>query len=235
MRNHRTMKPTFAFIFPLSGEHPDQGLPPGFAGYPSHGLPGSPGHPGNALPPGGIVAPPIVIPPGAIAPGTPTQPIYLPGSPDQGLPGYGGGYPSHGLPGAPAYPSHGLPGSPGHVSPPIVVYPPGLPDQGLPPTPGLPPLVPAHPIAGVPGRGQLPVDPGFGVGGGGGSTQPVPPGAGSGVLPAGSVLLIPVPTDVNKPAPLPPGIAIGSVPYIAWGGRGTLPVVCWLPPQPAPK
>jgi hypothetical protein len=197
-----------------------------------------------------------VIPPGAGGPDLPEKPIYIPG----------GGYPDH-----------------------PIVYPPGLPDQGLPPTPGLPPLVPSHPINGLPGIGQLPTLPGFGGGmptrpdqglpGGGGhpsqglpgsptypsqglpgaparpdqglpgqgghpsqglpgqpggpSTQPLPPNAGSGGLPEGSVLIIPMPT--NKPVQLPPGVAQGSKPAIAWGGRGTAPVVVWIPPQAQPK
>ena len=199
-------RPIFALIFPLGGPGVDNELPPGF-NYPSHGLPGSPGSPSHPISGGGEPSHPIVIPPGAIAPGTPTQPIYIGGSPS---------HPIAGQPGAPSHP---------------IVYPPGIPDQGLPPTAGLPPLVPAHPITGVPPRGQVPVDPGFGVGGGGGTL----PSHGEIKLPEGSVLLIPVPTDANKPTPLPPGVPTGSVPVIAWYGRGTLPTVCWLPAQAAPK
>jgi hypothetical protein len=60
--------------------------------------------------------------------GIPTQPIYHPVSPDQGLPGSPGRpdqglppFPDQGLPGFPGRPDQGLPGSPER------------PDQGLPP------------------------------------------------------------------------------------------------------
>jgi len=47
------------------------------------------------------------------------------------------------------------------------------------------------------------------------------------------VLLIPVPQD--KPMPTPPDVPQGSMPVLAWGGKGTLPVVVWIPPKAAPK
>jgi hypothetical protein len=81
--------------------YPDQGLPPGQGGHPSHPIhyPGQPthpiyhpGHPDHGLPsqpPGywGGVAPPHPDQglPGGQG-GTPTHPIHIPGVPDQGLP-----------------------------------------------------------------------------------------------------------------------------------------------------
>jgi hypothetical protein len=180
-------------------------------GHPDQGLPGQRPHPSH----------PIVIPPGAVAPGVPTHPIYLPGTPDQGLPpfpsqGLPGGtpgipgvpshpihfptYPDQGLPGSQPRPDQGLPGY-GHPSHPIV-YPPGLPNQDLPATPGLPPLVPSHPIV-------------------------LPDG-----LPPGSVVAIPLPVDK---LPAPKDVPAGSTPYILWGGAGTMPTVAWLPPLATPK
>jgi hypothetical protein len=227
------MNPTFCLIFPL-GElgagMPGQGLP-GVPVYPGQGLPAHPGHPSH----------PIIIPPGALGPGNvgSSHPIVLPDppAPDQGLPGGGwGGYPSQGLPGG-GYPSQGLPGGgypstgpilPGGVRPSHpIVYPPGLPDQGLPPTPGLPPLVPTNPIAGLPEAGQLPSMP---------PVHPWLPGHGPGdhlSLPEGSVMLIPVPQD--KPMPVPPTVPTGSMPYIAWAGRGKAPVLVWIAPKATPK
>lgn len=49
-----------------------------------------------------------------------------------GVPGYGGGYPSQGLPHPPHYPSHGLPGG-GHISLlPVFPFDPTVPDNELP-------------------------------------------------------------------------------------------------------
>ena len=84
---------------------PDQGLPPGSPGSPSHPwVPPSPGYPAHPIAPG--------------SPGSPSHPIYNPAYPDQGLPGvppgFWGGvappYPSQGLPGGQPYPDQGLPG-----------------------------------------------------------------------------------------------------------------------------
>ena len=219
-------RPIFALIFPLGGgPGADNELPPGFAGYPSHGLPGGGGHPGNALPPEhGHVSPPIVIPPDAIGPGLPSLPIYLPGEGgeiDNALPG-GGGHPWA--------PGH----RPDRPSAPIV-YPPGYPSNGLPATPGLPPITTNPPIVGVPPNNQIPVMPPHI---GGGPAQPgsgTLPSRGERGLPEGSVLLVPVPMEANKPVQIPPGVPAGSVPVIAWKGRGSAPVVCWLPAQAAPK
>jgi hypothetical protein len=78
-------QPYLALITPLTGGHPDQGLPGGG---------GSPGVP----------TPPIYHP------GHPDH--GLPAYPDQGLPGGGhGGRPDHGF--NPDYPDQGLPGRPG--------------------------------------------------------------------------------------------------------------------------
>ena len=88
--------------------------------------------------------------------------------PGYGQPGYGGGYPSQGLPISPGHPSQGLPGGGypsqglpggGHISLlPVFPFDPTLPDQGLPgsqpgPDQGLPsqPGRPTHPIQIVPG------------------------------------------------------------------------------------
>ena len=143
--------------------------------------------------------------------------------------------PGFGRPGGPVDPGYGRPGwspvDPGlaaggrdHIRLPIV-YPPGLPDQGLPPTEGLPPLAPSHPIAGVPDEPPAQTKPPIGM------WPPVAPPRER--LPAGSVLLIPLPTD--KPMPMPPEVPAGSKPVLAYYGPGTLPVVVWVPPQASPK
>jgi hypothetical protein len=100
------MQPIFAMIIPLSGNLPDQGLPPGFPGYggavdPGYGRPGfvGSGHPGNALPtPPVRPSQPIELPPGIWPPQLPPEidnslppleagnkPIYLPTDPDLGI------------------------------------------------------------------------------------------------------------------------------------------------------
>jgi hypothetical protein len=219
------MNPIFALIFPLSGD-PTQA--PGIGNQ----LPTPPVYPGQGLPqppvdPGFGGGPAIIIPPDAIAPGVPSAPIYLGPKPGQGLPGGGHTWPIGGRPdrpdqGLPGYgrPDQGLPGY-GHPSHPIV-YPPGYPSQGLPPTPGLPPLVPNPPIVGVPPDNQIPVMPPH-IGGG-----PAPGGG----LPDGSVLLVPVPSTAA--IVVPPDVPAGSSPYVAWKGRGSAPVVCWIPPRATP-
>jgi len=199
-----------------------------------------PGHADNTLPGQGGVDP-------GYGQGTPR-----PDRPEQGLPG-SGARPDNTLPGRPTRPEQGLPpgqgrpdntlpGQGGRPSNPIV-YPPGI-DNTLPPTPGLPPIHASPPIIGLPGPGQIPDNtlpgeppgrparpdntlPGQGGGSGGGGS-----GGGSG-LPEGSVLLIPVSTD--RPVAAPPNVPPGSMPVLAWGGRGTLPVVCWIPPKAQPK
>jgi hypothetical protein len=72
-------------------------------------------------------------------------PGYIPGHPDQGLPG-GGYYPDQGLPGSPVYPDQGLPGRPPHVG----NRPPGSWDR------------PEYPSTG-PVRPGRPVDPSWGI------------------------------------------------------------------------
>lgn len=97
------------------------GLPGG--GYPSHGLPISPGHPGNALP--GFPGFPVQLP---VYPFDPTIDNSLPGSgarPDQGLPP-SPGRPDQGLPPSPGRPDQGLPPSPGRPSQPIHDIRPGM-------------------------------------------------------------------------------------------------------------
>lgn len=98
-----------AYIQPLTGNHPDQGLP---------GLsPGSPSHP---IAPGGG--------------GSPSHPIYHPGHPDHGLPAH----PDQGLPpGSPGQPSHPIAGQPPAVWPgPQPGHPIAMPPGGQPVPPG---------------------------------------------------------------------------------------------------
>jgi hypothetical protein len=103
-------QPFLALITPLSGGHPDQGLPPVSPGYPDQGLPGQP--PGIWPSPGRPTHP--------IAPGG-RPPVY----PDQGLPGGQGGVPTHPIH-IPGVPDQGLP--PGETIPPDQVSPPQLPE-----------------------------------------------------------------------------------------------------------
>jgi hypothetical protein len=106
-------QPYLALITPLSGGHPDQGLPPTSPGVPTHPI-YHPGHPDHGLP-----AYPDQGLPGGSQGGRPSHPIYHPGHPDHGLPPY----PDQGLPGGGS--SGGQPSHPIHI--------PGVPDQGLPP------------------------------------------------------------------------------------------------------
>lgn len=116
-----------ALILPISGGYPDQGLPPGSPGAPDQGLPpgspGSPSHPIELPPlPPGVPSHPITLPPSG---GIPSHPIFIPGAPDQGLPGDGEspGKPDQGLPpgssGSPGVPSHPIALPPGTVWPPL--------------------------------------------------------------------------------------------------------------------
>jgi len=107
-------QPYLALITPLTGHHPDQGLPGAQPGYPSQGLPPF----ATQLP---IIIP--GAPPGS--PGSPSHPIYLPVYPSQGLPGHQP-HPDQGLPGG----QGGRPTHPIHI--------PGVPDQGLPPGQNIP-------------------------------------------------------------------------------------------------
>jgi hypothetical protein len=172
---------------------------------------------------------PIVIPPDAIAPGVPTHPIYLPPYPDQGLPTPPNlpefpPYPDNTLPvpERPVDPGYGIeekPPRPDNTLPGEQPYPDqGLPgpqprpehpivyppeiNNGLPVTPGLPPIVPEPPIV-------LPPD-----------------------LPAGSILVVPVPggDELEPPEHAPPG----SFPAIAMK-PGYLPMLVWVPPMAQPK
>jgi hypothetical protein len=69
---------TLCYITPVTGEHPDQGLPPGSPGTPTHPIeipplpPGAPAHPIVLPPSGGYPSHPIFIP------ATPEHPIALP-------------------------------------------------------------------------------------------------------------------------------------------------------------
>lgn len=129
-------KPFYAVIIPLTGDHPDQGLPEPSPGHPDQGLPGGGYYPDQGLP---------------------GRPDY----PSQGpvRPGWGGGErPSHGLPPSfPGRPGH-LPARPGRPVDPSYGVGEGHPDQGLPagPDQGLPPLPPGAPVA----PGHLPWHPG---------------------------------------------------------------------------
>ncbi|MET0653690.1 MAG: hypothetical protein ABWY63_14360 [Hyphomicrobiaceae bacterium] len=113
------MQPFLAFVLPISGGQPDQGLP---GQPPGVGVPGFPTHPiaPGGPPPGVWPQPPVGIwpnPPG----GGPR--------PDQGLPGQ---RPPGIWGGAPSYPDQGLP--PGSAVPPpqvgIPIFPGQLPDAG---------------------------------------------------------------------------------------------------------
>jgi hypothetical protein len=138
------MQPFLALITPLSGGHPDQGLPPVPPGiWPSPGYPAHPIAPGGP-PPGiwpspGYPAHPIVLPPGSIS-GTPEHPIYTPPMPP--------GHPSHPI----VLPPNTIGGTPEHpiYYPPVGGSPPGIwggppayPDiGGPPPQPGIWPTPP---------------------------------------------------------------------------------------------
>jgi len=77
---------------------PGFGNRPGYGGgYPSQGLPGSPGHPRG---------------PGHVSP-----PIFHPGHPDHGLPS--GGHVGNQLPWSPGSPDNSLPVPPGITEPPV--------------------------------------------------------------------------------------------------------------------
>jgi hypothetical protein len=112
------MQPIFALIFPL-------------AGYPSQGLPGSPGHPDQGLP----------------GYGHPSQGLPGYGHPDQGLPGHG--HPGNTLPIPPVKPSTPIVLPPGMWPP---TLPPGanVPDQTLPPEAANKPIyIPPDPDLGI--------------------------------------------------------------------------------------
>ena len=96
---------------------PDQGLPGGSGGQPSHPI-YHPGHPDHGLP----AFPSQGLPGGSG--GQPSHPIYHPGHPDHGLP---------------AFPSQGLPGGGGQPPRPDNTLPPGgetVPPETLPPPAG---------------------------------------------------------------------------------------------------
>lgn len=116
------MQPYLALITPLTGGHPDQGLP-GFQPYPDQGLPGA--QPGPSHP---IYIP--GAPPGF--PGSPSHPIYIPGVPTHPIaPGGGGGRPTHPIApgGGGNYPDQGLPGDQPSIGNPIYIPP----SEGQPP------------------------------------------------------------------------------------------------------
>jgi hypothetical protein len=91
--------------------------------------------------------------------GGPVDPGY--GVP--GVPGYGGGYPSHGLPSSPGHPSTGPvpPGSIGTL--PVFPFDPTRPDNSLPNAPARPdnslPTEPGSPDNSLPGGGGRPSQP----------------------------------------------------------------------------
>jgi hypothetical protein len=94
------------------------------------------------------------------------------------LPGYGGGYPSHGLPGGPNYPSH-QPLPPGAATLPVFPFDPTIPDNSLPGSGGRPdnslPPSQGRPDNTLPGQGGRPDN--SLPGGGYPSGQPIRPGA----------------------------------------------------------
>jgi hypothetical protein len=139
------------YFYPVSGGHPDQGLPPGVPGAPDQGLPQPPQiWPPDSLPPlppGIWPSPPVgVWPP--TRPTVPSHPIVIyPGHPGH-RPPWSPGHPDQGLPGAPGHPDQGLPPSAGH------------PDQGLPEPPEVDNSLPMPPATIWP-----PLPPGIGIAG----------------------------------------------------------------------
>jgi hypothetical protein len=136
------MQPFLAMILPVSGGHPDNSLPGGIPGLPTHPwVPPSPGAPDQGLP----------LPPGSIS-GSPEHPIYTPpNAPEHPIelpPGSVGGSPEHPIyfpvrPSHPIAPGGGWGGEhPGNRPPGSWGGFPARPDQGL---PGLPPGTPTHP------------------------------------------------------------------------------------------
>ena len=136
--------------------------------YPDNSLPGveGPVDPGYGIDAGLRPTHPIVIPPDAIAPGVPTQPIYLPVYPSHPIvipPGsLAPGVPTHPIY-LPVYPAHPIvippdavgPGQPEHPivlppSPPLGIWGgpwlPPYPSQGLPPFPSHPIVIPPEAI-----------------------------------------------------------------------------------------
>jgi hypothetical protein len=134
----------YALITPLTPGTPEHPIAPG--GEPP-GIWPSPGHPAHPI---------VIVPPGAIAPGVPTQPIYLPVYPMHPIvipPGsLGGGKPEH-----PIYLPPGIwgPNDPFPTHP--IVIPPDAVSPG----------VPAHPIV-------IPPPP-LGIWGGSNQPFPTPP------------------------------------------------------------
>jgi hypothetical protein len=121
--------PVIAMIVPLSGGHPDQGLPPQSPGAPTHPwVPPSPGSPTHPIGGGG---------------GQPSHPIV--GYPDQGLPGGGVvGSPEHPIvipPMPPPVVGHPIPPA---IWPGVPIHP-GTPEHPitLPPGSVWPPLPPS--------------------------------------------------------------------------------------------
>ena len=157
---------------------PDQGLPPGQGGIPSHPIYNPPGIWGptdpRPTPPIVIIPPdciepgvpthpiylpiypshPIVIPPGSLGPGTPEHPIYLPVYPSHPIvippDAAGPGKPEHPIVLPPPYPDQGLPGHQPYPDQGLPSRPPGYPDQGLPPFPSHPIVIPPEAI--IPGE-----------------------------------------------------------------------------------
>lgn len=117
--------------------YPDQGLPPGSPGSPSHPIyipgapPGMPGHPAHPIYIGGSPSHPIyipgypthpIVPPG----GSPSHPIYLPVYPSHPIEGVGPG-PSHPI----ALPPGGTPVPPDTINPPLPEPPPEYANQTI--------------------------------------------------------------------------------------------------------
>jgi hypothetical protein len=115
-------------------DRPDNSLPGGLPTRPDNSLPGAPARPDTGLPPG-AERPDAGLP---VEPGRPSQ--GLPGTPDNTLPGGGGGgRPDAGLPGSQPGVGNELPNAPVR------------PGNALPETPSTKPGSPAgHPDAGLP-------------------------------------------------------------------------------------
>jgi hypothetical protein len=125
------MQGQLAWITPVSasGERPDNSLPPGAPGVPTHPIELPP------LPPGTHPSHPIALPPSG---NYPSHPIFIPIEPSHPI-APGGEQPSHPIApggGRPARPDQGLPGSgetPTHpiALPPGTVWPPLNPGDGV--------------------------------------------------------------------------------------------------------
>ena len=190
------MQPYLAMITPLTGGHPDQGLP------------GGGGASGGERP-----TPPIYHP------GHPDH--GLPAYPDQGLPGGSGGRPDQGF--DPNYPNQGLPGHPGRPGHPIAPggrpVDPGFgwgggerPGQGLPP--GQRPIDPGYGVGSERPDQGLPPE----LGGPIGPVQPWVPPSGEELPPPPEDIADQVVVAVWRPEQQAWKVAVGQGPHPAPNG-----------------